>query len=90
MLERRATIQAETRDANHGKLDCQDIALLARGIVAGRAMDRSHRAVLERLGIELRGVQGGAIVPETDRVLGDHIRFSTRDRYVHSTSSSVR
>ena len=80
MLERRATIQAETRDANHGKLDRQDIALLALGIVAGCAMDRPHRAARERLGLELRCIQGGAIVPETDRVLGDHIRFSTRDR----------
>ena len=36
-------------------------------------MDRLHRAVLERLGVELRGFQRSAVVPETNRVLADHL-----------------
>lgn len=78
MLERRATIQAEARDADHGELYRQDIALLAIGIVSGRAIDGSYRAVWERLGIEFRGVQGGAVVPETDRFLLKPIFFIRR------------
>ena len=53
VLERRATIQAETGDSDYGELHRQNVAQLARGIVAGRTMDRSHRAVRERLGVEL-------------------------------------
>jgi len=41
VLERRATIQAKTRDADHNELYCQNIAQLACRIVAGRTMDRS-------------------------------------------------
>ena len=37
MLERRAAVQADAGDADHGELDRQDIALLAVGIVARRA-----------------------------------------------------
>src|SRR3569833_2651245 len=48
VLERRAAIQAETRDADHGELHRQDIAQLARGVVAGCTTDRPHRAVRER------------------------------------------
>ena len=37
----------------HRELDRQDIALLARRIVARRAMHGRHRAVRERLGVEV-------------------------------------
>src|SRR5574338_1359088 len=73
VFERRPPVQAETRDTHHRKFDRQDIALLARGIVARGAMDGSHRAVREGLGVKLRGVQRGAVVPETNRVLADHL-----------------
>jgi hypothetical protein len=64
VLERWAPAQAQTRDAYYREFDRQDIALLAQRIVARRAMDRPHCAVRERLCVELRGIQGSAVVPE--------------------------
>ena len=58
---------------------------LPEGIVARRAMDRPHCAVRERLGVELRGIQGGAVVPEANRVLAGHLGSPELERYVYST-----
>src|SRR5512134_1991619 len=87
VLELRAAVQSDARDANHGELDRQDIPLFASRIVARRAKDPAYRAVGERLGVELRGVQGGAVVPETNRVFADHFRSPTDDRYLHSRAT---
>ncbi|MNN45440.1 hypothetical protein D3C81_1597760 [compost metagenome] len=75
MLDPRAAVEAHARNAQHGELDHQDIALLAGGIVAGRANDGSHCAVRKGLGVELRCVRRGAVVPEADRVLAGHARL---------------
>ena len=56
------------------ELDGQDVALLSRGKVPGRAMDRAHVAVGKRLRVELRGFDGIAVEPEADRVLARHGR----------------
>jgi hypothetical protein len=37
VLERRAAVQSDARDAPHGELDQQEITLYAGAIVAGRA-----------------------------------------------------
>ena len=67
-----AVVQADARDAGHGELDREDIALLARREVARGAMDRADPAVRKRLRVELGGVQRGAVVPEAECVLGNH------------------
>jgi len=82
VLELRTTVQADTRDANHGEFDQQDVALLASGIVTWRAMDRSHRAVRECFGIELRGFYCGAVEPKTNRILANHFIFPMDDKYI--------
>ena len=51
MPELGATIQSQTGNAHHGELDRQNVALFARGVVAGRAKDSSHGAVRERRGV---------------------------------------
>ena len=53
-------------------------------------MDGSHRAVRERLGVELRSAQGRAVVPETDRILGDPMRSPTCDRDLHTERAGCR
>src|SRR5690606_40632190 len=59
-------------DLHYGELDRQDIALLARGIVARSSMDSDYCAIRKGFGVELGGIQRGAVVPETNRVLADH------------------
>lgn len=60
MLERRPSVKPKARDAYHRELDCQDIVLLARGIIASHEMDSTYRAVRERLGVKRRSIQRSA------------------------------
>jgi hypothetical protein len=80
VLERRAAIQPQTSDAHHGELDRQHIALLAGGIVAGRAMDRPR--------VEPRRLFGAAVLPQADRVLAGHVHPPINDNLC--AISSVR
>ncbi|MNN82634.1 hypothetical protein D3C81_1995870 [compost metagenome] len=73
MPERRPAVKPEARDAHHRELDGQDIALFARRIVARRTKHSPHRAVREGRGIEGRSLQRSAVIPETYRVLADHL-----------------
>ena len=75
VLELRAAVEAQARDAADGEIDRQHVALLAGRVIAGRAMDGVHRAVGEGLGVEVGRVQRGAVEPQADGVLGDHRRF---------------
>ena len=82
MLELWAAVQPDAGDADDSELDRQDIALLAVGIVARCAQDGANRAVGECFGIEVCGVNGGVLVPQTDRILDGNFvspeEFSTQ------------
>ena len=54
MRERRAAVEAEAGDAQHGELDRQHVALLAARKVAGRLVDGRRLAVRESGGVEAR------------------------------------
>lgn len=72
VAEGRAAVEAEAGNAHHPELHRQHVTLLAGRVVAGRTMDSQHGAVRKCLGVEGRGLQGGAVVPEADGVLADH------------------
>ena len=56
VLELPPAVEPNAGYANRSELDHQDIALLAAGIVARRAVDRAHGAVGEGLGIKASSV----------------------------------
>jgi hypothetical protein len=70
--EGRAAVQANAGDAGHGELHGQHIALLARRVVARRAVHGADRAVGEGLGVEPGGGFGIAVEPQADGVLALH------------------
>src|SRR5690606_35415482 len=72
VLERRAAVEAHAGDAHYREVDRQHVALLAIGIVPGGVVDGVDAAVGEGRGIEVRGFQRVAVVPQADRVLGNH------------------
>jgi len=88
-LELRSAVQAQAWDPQHSELDRQDVALFARWEVARRAVNRTHRAVGERLGVEPRGVERGAVVPEADRVLVDHLASPGCGGSVHACDGAA-
>jgi HlyD family secretion protein len=69
VLELGSTVQAHALHAGHRELDRQHVALLAAGIVAGRADDAPHRAIREGPGVEAGRGLGVLVEPEKDRVL---------------------
>ena len=72
LRERRAAVEAQAWDAEHGELDGEHVALLATGEIPGRAVDLADRAVRESGGVERRGAEGVVVEPQADRVLRDH------------------
>jgi hypothetical protein len=92
VLEHRPAVEADARDAHHGELDDEHVALLAVGVVAGGTLDGAHGAVGKRLGIEARGVQRRAVVPQTDGVLGGHVELllvGARPDYSAASRSTI-
>src|SRR5258706_9556238 len=73
VLELRAAVQPDAGNADRGELDREDITLLAVGIVARRAVHGADSAVRKGLRVEVCGVDCGAVVPQTDRVLAGHV-----------------
>jgi hypothetical protein len=71
-LERGPAVEAEAGNAEHGELDREHVALFAGREVARRFHHAADRAVGKGLGVEARRLEGGAVVPEADRVLGCH------------------
>lgn len=63
MLEGRAAVQPQAGNAGHGELHRQHVALLARGVVARRAVDGLHRAVGKGLRIEVGSVNRIVVEP---------------------------
>src|SRR3546814_1511439 len=51
---------------------CSSDLLLAVRVVAGRVVDGVDRTVGEGFGVERRGLERVAVVPQADRVLGGH------------------
>src|SRR6266568_5023106 len=73
--ERRAAVETETRNAQHGELDRQHIALLAARIVAGSLVNSGYFAIRKGGGVEARRLMRVFVKPETDRVLWLHVRM---------------
>jgi hypothetical protein len=67
--ERRSAVEPEARNAQHGKLDGQDVPLLPRREIPRSAVYRADRRIGKGLRVKLRRVLGTAVVPEADRVL---------------------
>lgn len=69
----RAAVEADAGNAADRELDNEDVASLARGIVAGRVVDSRHFAIRKRGRIEARRVEGVLIKPEANRVFGNRL-----------------
>src|ERR1039457_6500524 len=61
VLEPPPAVEPNAGYANRSELDHQDIALLAAGIVARRAVDRAYGAVGEGLGIKASSVERSGV-----------------------------
>src|SRR3546814_3590715 len=75
VFERGPAVEAETRDTGNCEFDCQHVACLAGWVVAGRAVDGTHRAVGKGVGVEAGSSLGVLIVPEANRVLCHYVSF---------------
>ena len=74
MLERRATIETETGNAQNSELHRQHVVLLAARIVTGSPENSGYFAIREGGGVELRRRMSVFVVPDADRVLWLHDR----------------
>src|SRR6185503_10996913 len=74
VLERRAAVEAETGNAQHGEVHRQFVALLAARVITGRRVNRGHFAIRKGGGVEARRLMGVLVEPEADRVLWFHVR----------------
>jgi hypothetical protein len=69
VLELRAAVETETRNAEHGELYRQHVSLLAARVVGGRLANRRHFTVRKSGGVEPGGLFRVFVEPEADRVL---------------------
>src|SRR3546814_9509878 len=93
VFERGPAVEAETRDTGNCEFDCQHVACLAGWVVAGRAVDGTHRAVGKGAGVEAGSSLGVLIVPEANRVLCHYVsfRFEVKPRpYIPIDRKSTR
>lgn len=72
VLEGRAAIQPQARDAQHRELHRQHVALLACVLVAGRLHNPPHGAVGKGGRVERRRLQRRAVEPEAEGGFGGH------------------
>src|SRR5690606_31284378 len=68
VLERRAAVESQARNTQHGELDSQYVSLFSRWIIPRRAVHRADRRIGKCPGVKSRSVLGAVIVPKTDRV----------------------
>src|SRR4029453_18515497 len=74
VLELRAAVETETRNAQNGELHRQHIALLAARVVTGRLVNGGHFTIRKGGGVEARRLMSVLVEPEADRVLWLHVR----------------
>src|SRR5262245_20467761 len=89
MFERRTAVEADTGDASNFELDCQNISLLARGIVTGCTVDGAHRTVGKSFGIKSSSGLGIFIVPEANCILCHCMSFRSEAPDLLSTYSKI-
>src|ERR1700712_1017663 len=77
MLEHGNAVEANARDAGDSEFHRQHVALLAGGVVTGRAVDGAHGAVGKGFGVEAGSSLRVLVVPQANRVLGHCMSLSS-------------
>src|SRR5439155_12326385 len=80
VLELGSPVEPEAWNADHGKLDGQDVTLFARRKVSRCAKHCANGRIGKSLGVKSRRILGVAIVPKANRVLCwlDHVMSPSR------------